>query len=95
MALRDITLGQYFPGNTAVHRLDPRTKLLCTILYIVVLFLARGPVGLCSRGRRRGYCYRKTRWLQDLKRKTLTALITLDCILYLVGYCILQVLKSI
>ena len=45
MALRDITLGQYFPGNTAVHRLDPRTKLLCTILYIVALFLARGPVG--------------------------------------------------
>ena len=45
MALRDITLGQYFPGNTAVHRLDPRTKLLCTILYIVALFLAWGPVG--------------------------------------------------
>ena len=45
MALRDITLGQYFPGNTIVHRLDPRTKLLCTILYIISLFLARGPVG--------------------------------------------------
>ena len=42
MALRDITLGQYFPGNTVVHRLDPRTKLLCTILYIVALFLAGG-----------------------------------------------------
>ena len=45
MALRGMTLGLYFPGNTAVHRLDPRTKLLCTILYIVALFLARGPVG--------------------------------------------------
>ena len=41
MALKDITLGQYFPGNSPVHRLDPRTKLLCTIAYIVALFLAK------------------------------------------------------
>ncbi len=37
--LKDITLGQYFPGDTPVHRLDPRTKLLLTLLYIVTLFL--------------------------------------------------------
>ena len=41
MALRDITLGQYFPGNTVVHRLDPRTKLLLTVIYIVALFLCQ------------------------------------------------------
>ena len=41
MALKDITLGQYFPGNTIIHRLDPRAKLLFTILYIVALFLAK------------------------------------------------------
>ena len=40
MALKDITLGQYFPGNSIVHRLDPRTKLICVVLYIVALFLA-------------------------------------------------------
>ena len=40
MALKDITLGQYFPGDTIIHRMDPRTKLLLTILYIVALFLA-------------------------------------------------------
>ena len=40
MALKDITLGQYFPGNSLVHRLDPRTKLLAVTLYIVALFLA-------------------------------------------------------
>ena len=40
MALKDITLGQYFPGNSPVHRLDPRTKLLAVVLYIVALFLA-------------------------------------------------------
>ena len=38
--LKDITLGQYFPGDTLIHRLDPRTKLLCVILYIVALFNA-------------------------------------------------------
>ena len=40
--LKDITLGQYFPGKTVVHRLDPRTKLLMTVLYIVALFVAQG-----------------------------------------------------
>ncbi|MBQ2061797.1 MAG: energy-coupling factor transporter transmembrane protein EcfT [Oscillospiraceae bacterium] len=39
--LKDITLGQYFPGDTPVHRLDPRTKLLCLILFIVALFCAK------------------------------------------------------
>ena len=42
--LKDITLGQFFPGSSVVHRLDPRTKLLMTILYIVVLFTAHGAV---------------------------------------------------
>ncbi len=37
--LKDITLGQYFPGNTFVHRLDPRTKLVLVVVYIVALFL--------------------------------------------------------
>ena len=39
--LKDITLGQYFPGNTLLHRLDPRTKLVAVICYIVALFLAK------------------------------------------------------
>ena len=42
--LKDITLGQFFPGDTPIHKLDPRTKLLCVILYIVALFNARGVV---------------------------------------------------
>ena len=36
--LKDVTLGQYFPGQTPIHKLDPRTKLVFVILYIVVLF---------------------------------------------------------
>ena len=42
--LKDITLGQFFPADTVVHRLDPRTKLLAVILYIVALFNASGVV---------------------------------------------------
>ncbi|MBQ1641525.1 MAG: translocation/assembly module TamB domain-containing protein [Oscillospiraceae bacterium] len=38
--LKDITLGQYFPSNTVVHRLDPRTKIVLCIVYIVCLFQA-------------------------------------------------------
>ncbi len=43
--LKDITLGQYFPGDSVIHRLDPRTKLCLVFLYIVTLFLAHGLVG--------------------------------------------------
>ena len=39
--LKDITLGQYFPGDTLAYKLDPRTKLLVTVLYIVALFTAK------------------------------------------------------
>jgi len=41
VALKDITLGQYFPGNSPLHRMDPRTKLMGLVLYIVALFLAK------------------------------------------------------
>ena len=47
--LKDITLGQYFPGNSFVHTLDPRTKLIVLVVYIVALFMAAGWIsyGLC------------------------------------------------
>lgn len=38
--LKDITLGQFFPGNSPIHRLDPRTKLVMLLVYIVALFVA-------------------------------------------------------
>ncbi|MBQ9762545.1 MAG: energy-coupling factor transporter transmembrane protein EcfT [Oscillospiraceae bacterium] len=38
--LKDITLGQFFPGNSFIHRLDPRTKLVMLVVYIVALFVA-------------------------------------------------------
>ena len=39
--LKDITLGQYFPGDSIVHRLDPRTKIILVVVYIVALFMAK------------------------------------------------------
>ncbi len=36
--LRDITIGQYFPGDSVIHRLDPRFKLIITFIYIIMLF---------------------------------------------------------
>ena len=39
--LKDITLGQYFPGKSPIHVLDPRTKLILLVVYIVALFLAK------------------------------------------------------
>ena len=44
--LRDITIGQHFPGNSLVHQFDPRLKLVLTVAYIVLLFAASNPLGL-------------------------------------------------
>ena len=44
MALKDITLGQYFPGNSLLHRFDPRSKILFTVLFIAAIFLCKGRV---------------------------------------------------
>ena len=50
--LKDMTLGQYFPGNSILHKIDPRMKLILTVLYIVLIFLAKTPLAyvfvLCS-----------------------------------------------
>ena len=39
--ISDITLGQYFPGSSLFHRLDPRTKIIASILYMVAVFCAK------------------------------------------------------
>ena len=44
--LRDITIGQHFPGHSVLHRCDPRLKLVGVIAYIIVLFVASNPLGL-------------------------------------------------
>ena len=43
--IKDITIGQYIPGETFVHKLDPRTKILLSILFIVSLFIVDKFVG--------------------------------------------------
>lgn len=43
--LRDITLGQYYPAHSVVHKLDPRVKLMATLVFIISLFTFRGAAG--------------------------------------------------
>ena len=39
--IKDITLGQFFPGNSFIHKLDPRAKIIITLMFIVALFLSK------------------------------------------------------
>lgn len=43
--LRDITIGQYYPADSHIHRLDPRTKVIFTFFYIIALFLVKDYAG--------------------------------------------------
>ena len=45
--LKDITIGQYFPGKSVLHRLEPRMKILLTVGYLIMLFSVSNPLGLC------------------------------------------------
>ena len=47
--LRDITIGQYYPANSVVHKLDPRVKLFWTLIYIISLFLGQH-ILICDSG---------------------------------------------
>ena len=42
--IRDITIGQYYAADSIIHKLDPRVKLAGTMLYIISLFTADGPI---------------------------------------------------
>ena len=44
--IRDITIGQYYPADSVIHRLDPRIKLLGTIIFIVSVFFIKDIYGL-------------------------------------------------
>ena len=44
--ISDITLGQFFPGTSPIHKLDPRMKIVLSTLFIVTVFLAKNPATL-------------------------------------------------
>jgi len=56
MALKDITLGQYYPGNSFLHRLDPRSKLFASLIFMTCLLLSQKVflflflAGICALG---------------------------------------------
>ena len=43
--IRDITIGQYYPANSKIHQLDPRVKIVCTLLYLISLFTFKSIIG--------------------------------------------------
>lgn len=48
--IRDITLGQYYSADSILHRLDPRTKIMATLIFIIELFLVKGFIGFAVCG---------------------------------------------
>ena len=48
--MRDITIGQYYPADSILHRLDPRVKFVSTLVYIISLFVFSSWVGIWSGG---------------------------------------------
>ena len=46
--IRDITIGQYYPGDSWIHRLDPRSKIIITLIYIVQIFFAKDFLGFAA-----------------------------------------------
>ena len=48
--IKDITIGQYFPGNSAIHKIDPRMKIMLMILYVVMIFLVKSFLGFALVG---------------------------------------------
>ena len=43
--IRDITIGQYYPADSRIHKLDPRVKIVCTLLYLISLFTFKSILG--------------------------------------------------
>ena len=41
--LNNITIGQYFPGDSLLHRMDPRAKIIATTIFVIAIFLAKTP----------------------------------------------------
>ena len=54
--IRDITIGQYYPADSPLHKLDPRTKLMGTLVFIISVFLFNTHSGVCSGNSISGCC---------------------------------------
>lgn len=46
--IRDITIGQYYPAKSCIHRLDPRVKIVCTLLFLISLFVQNSVLGYAA-----------------------------------------------
>ena len=46
--LKDITIGQYYPANSKIHKLDPRTKIIAAIIFMIALFVVNQVLAICN-----------------------------------------------
>lgn len=73
--LREITIGQYFPGKSVIHRMDPRGKIVYSVLFIVVLFMSQHVGGVLLGGGFAVLCYRISKIPLSLIIKSLKPII--------------------
>lgn len=77
--LKDITIGQYFPGDSPVHRLDPRMKIILTLVFVVIIFVPDNPVGLLVGGLFAAAGYLIARIPIKMVRKSIKPVIPIMC----------------
>ena len=65
--IRDITIGQYYPAQSPIHRLDPRVKIVCTLIFLISLFVQNSVLGYAL-----AFVFLKSR--QSLSEKDLSRL---------------------
>ncbi len=75
--IKDITIGQHFPGNSALHRFDPRAKIVVIIAFIIVLFMSTNIPGLILCGLAAIGSYKVAKIPLKLLRKSLKPMIPL------------------
>ena len=73
--IRDITIGQYFPGKSAIHRMDPRAKIIYSFLFIIILFIADSILAMAIGGAFVMMCYRISHIPLSMIRKSLKPIV--------------------
>ena len=76
--LRDITLGQYYPADSVIHKLDPRVKLFATFIYIISLFCFKGIAALLVATVFLVFCIKSSKVPFKFMVKGLKAIVVLD-----------------
>ena len=77
--IRDITIGQYFPGKSSIHRMDPRAKIIYSFVFIIILFVASSIVAIAVGAAFVMLCYMISKIPLSMIRKSLKPIIPIIC----------------